>query len=177
MKLVRSQLIPVAEIFREDQNPDGPPMDFYAGWAKRMAEFQIQAYKIQYGLDHYSVVRPCNVYGPGDNFDPRSSHVIPALIKKCVDAIDRGDDKIVAWGTGSASREFLYVADAAQAIVFATERYNKPEPVNIGSAMEISIRELLELIAELTDFRGEIVWDNSKPDGQPRRMLDISRAE
>jgi GDP-L-fucose synthase len=119
---------------------------------------------------------PVNLYGPGDNFDPHSSHVIPALIKKCVDALERDEERIVAWGTGKASREFLYVEDAARAIVLATEKYDRPEPVNLGSAMEITIRDLLELIAELTGFQGEIIWDSSKPDGQPRRSLDTGRA-
>ena len=136
---------------------------------------QAQAYRQQYGFNAIFLL-PVNLYGPGDNFDPRSSHVIPALIKKCVDAVDRGDPEIVVWGTGGATREFFYVGDAAKAICLATEHYDKPEPVNIGAGFEISIRELVGLIVELTGFKGRIVWDASKPDGQPRRMLDTSRA-
>jgi GDP-L-fucose synthase len=117
------------------------------------------------------------LYGPGDNFDPKSSHVIPALIKKCLEARARGDKQMVAWGTGSPTREFLYVDDAAEGIVLATERYSKSDPVNLGSGMEISIKALTELIAEMTGFEGEIVWDTTQPDGQPRRALDTSRAE
>ena len=120
---------------------------------------------------------PVNLYGPGDDFNPRGSHVIPALIKKCVDAIDNGDDHIVVWGTGQASREFLYVEDAVDAILLATERYNKPDPVNIGTGFEITIKHLVELITKLTGFKGKVVWDTSKPDGQPRRCLDTSKAE
>ena len=119
---------------------------------------------------------PVNLYGPGDNFDPSSSHVIPALIKKCVDAIVNKKDKIVVWGTGRASREFMYVEDCARGIIMAAERYNKPDPVNIGSGMEIKIKELVKLIARYTGFKGKITWDTSKPDGQPRRSLDTSKA-
>jgi GDP-L-fucose synthase len=163
--------------FKEDDLWNGYPEETNApyGLAKKMLLVQAQAYRQQYGFNAVHLL-PVNLYGPGDNFDPRSSHVIPALIKKCVDAIDRGDPQIVAWGTGRASREFLYVEDAARAILLATERYDQSEPVNIGSGMEITIRALLELIVELTGFRGEIVWDTSKPDGQPRRSLDTSRA-
>ena len=118
-----------------------------------------------------------NLYGPGDNFDPESSHVIPALIKKVKEAMDSGQDHIDVWGTGSASREFLYVDDAAEGVVLATEKYDKPDPVNLGAGMEIKIKDLVETIAELMDFKGEIRWDSSKPDGQPRRCLDVSRAE
>jgi GDP-L-fucose synthase len=117
-----------------------------------------------------------NLYGPGDNFNPRSSHVIPALIKKCIDAIDNHTDKIDVWGTGSATREFFYVEDAAEAISLASEFYNKSEPVNIGAGFEISIRDLTELVVRITGFQGRIVWDVTKPDGQPRRMLDTSKA-
>jgi GDP-L-fucose synthase len=117
-----------------------------------------------------------NLYGPGDNFDPRSSHVIPALIKKCVDAVERGDEEITVWGTGAATREFFYVEDAAEAIVLATEKYDKSDPINIGAGFEISIRDLVTLIVELTGFGGRIVWDTTKPDGQPRRMLDTTHA-
>jgi len=117
-----------------------------------------------------------NLYGPGDNFDPKSSHVIPAIIKKCVDAITNNNSRITVWGTGRPTREFLYVEDAAEAIILATERYNKSYPVNIGAGFEISIKELVELIVELTGFKGQIIWDKSKPDGQPRRMLDTAKA-
>jgi GDP-L-fucose synthase len=120
---------------------------------------------------------PVNLYGPGDNFDPESSHVIPALIKKCIDAIKNGNDLIGVWGTGRASREFLYVEDAAEAISLAVEKYNKPDPVNIGAGFEIKIKGLVELISKLTGFKGKILWDTSKPDGQPRRCLDTSKAE
>jgi GDP-L-fucose synthase len=120
---------------------------------------------------------PVNLYGPGDNFNPESSHVIPALIKKCVDAIETGADHIDCWGTGKVSREFIYAADAAEGILLATERYNGVEPVNIGAGFEITIKELVEKIAKITGFNGEIRWDSSKPDGQPRRRLDVTRAK
>lgn len=164
--------------FREEHLWDGYPEETNApyGLAKKMLLVQGQAYRQQYGFNAIYLL-PVNLYGPGDNFDPRSSHVIPALIKKCGDAVERGDQEIVAWGTGKASREFLYVEDAARAIVLATEKYDKPDPINIGTHMEITIRDLLELIAELTGFRGDIVWDTSKPDGQPRRSVDASRAK
>ncbi len=164
--------------FKEDDLWNGYPEETNApyGLAKKMLLVQGQAYRQQYDFNAIYLL-PVNLYGPGDNFDPHSSHVIPALIKKCVDAIDHGDRQIVAWGTGSASREFLYVEDAARAIVLATEQYDQPEPVNLGSGMEITIKDLLELIAELTGFQGEIIWDSSKPDGQPRRSLDTSRAK
>jgi GDP-L-fucose synthase len=164
--------------FKEDDLWNGYPEETNApyGLAKKMLLVQGQAYRQQYGFNAIYLL-PVNLYGPGDNFDPHSSHVIPALIKKCLDAINRGDKQIVAWGTGHASREFLYVEDAARAIVLAAEKYNQPEPVNIGSGMEITIKNLLELIVELTGFQGEIVWDSSKPDGQPRRSLDTSRAK
>ena len=136
---------------------------------------QSQAYRQQYGFNSIFLL-PVNLYGPGDNFDPRSSHVIPALIKKCFDAIDNNSDNIEVWGTGSATREFFYVEDAAQAIYLAADSYNKSDPVNIGAGFEISIKELTELIAKLTGFQGEITWDKSKPDGQPRRMLDTTKA-
>jgi len=119
---------------------------------------------------------PVNLYGPGDNFNPDSSHVIPALIKKCTDAIRNNEKEIVVWGTGKATREFLYVEDCAEAIVLATEKYNKPDPINLGAGFEISIKDLAGLIVELTGFNGNIIWDSTKPDGQPRRMLDISKA-
>jgi GDP-L-fucose synthase len=136
---------------------------------------QAQAYRDQYGFNAIYLL-PVNLYGPGDNFDPANSHVIPALIKKCVDARELGEAFIEAWGTGSASREFLYVDDAARGIVLAAERYDGRDPVNLGVGSEITIRDLLEFIARLTGFRGEIRWDHSKPDGQPRRSLDTSRA-
>ncbi len=136
---------------------------------------QGQAYRQQYGFQSIYLL-PVNLYGPGDNFDPRSSHVIPALIKKCVEATQAGAPTIEVWGDGSPTREFLYVEDAAEGIVQAAERYDGDEPVNLGSGMEISIRDLVETIARLTGFNGDIVWDSSKPNGQPRRQLDVSRA-
>jgi GDP-L-fucose synthase len=145
------------------------------GLAKKMLLVQGQAYRQQYGFNAIYLI-PVNLYGPGDNVDPRSSHVIPALIKKCVDAREAGDDHIEVWGSGSPSREFLFVDDAADGIVLAAERYDGPEPVNLGVGHEIIIRELVELIARLTGFSREIRWDPSKPDGQPRRALDTSRA-
>lgn len=145
------------------------------GLAKKMLLAQIQAYRRQHGFNGVYLI-PVNLYGPGDNFDPESSHVIPALIRKFAEARRRGDSQVVAWGTGSASREFLHVDDAAAAITAAAERYDSPEPINIGASREITIRELAELIRELTGFKGEIVWDATKPDGQPRRKLDISAA-
>ena len=163
--------------FREEDLWNGYPEETNApyGLAKKMLLVQSQAYRQQYGFNSIFLL-PVNLYGPGDNFDPKTSHVIPALIKKCVDASEAGLDEIVVWGTGSATREFLYVEDAAEAIVRAAERYNGAEPVNLGAGLEISIRDLVELIAKLTRFEGRIVWDTSKPDGQPRRMLDTSRA-
>lgn len=163
--------------FHEDDLWNGYPEETNApyGLAKKMLLVQSQSYRKQYGFNSIFLL-PVNLYGPGDNFDPRSSHVIPALIKKCIDAKRRGDKEIVAWGTGSATREFFYVEDAAEAIVLAMENYNGSAPVNIGAGFEISIKELTELTVELTDFEGRIVWDTSKPDGQPRRMLDITRA-
>lgn len=163
--------------FKEENLWDGYPEETNApyGLAKKMLLVQSQAYRQQYGFNSIFLL-PVNLYGPGDNFDPSSSHVIPALIKKCMDAIRNHDDEIVVWGTGKATREFLYVEDAAEAILLATERYNKADPVNIGAGFEISIKELVELIKELTGFWGRLVWDITKPDGQPRRMLDTSRA-
>jgi GDP-L-fucose synthase len=163
--------------FREDSLWDGYPEETNApyGLAKKMLLVQGQAYRQQYGFNAIYLI-PVNLYGPGDNFDPASSHVIPALIKKCVDARDSGADHIEVWGTGAASREFIYVDDAAEGIVAAAETYDEAEPVNIGAGFEITIRELVELIVELTAFRGEVRWDPSHPDGQPRRMLDTSRA-
>jgi len=163
--------------FREDDLWNGYPEETNApyGLAKKMLLVQSQAYRQQYGFNSIFLL-PVNLYGPGDNFDPRTSHVIPALVKKCLDAADTGAPEIAVWGTGSATREFLYVEDAAEAIVLAAERYDGAEPVNVGAGHEISIRDLVALIARLTGFTGRIVWDTSKPDGQPRRMLDTSRA-
>lgn len=164
--------------FQETELWNGYPEETNApyGLAKKMMLVQAQAYRQQYGFNAIYLL-PVNLYGPGDNFNPDSSHVIPALIKKFIDAKGGGLDKVDVWGTGAASREFLYVDDAARAIVLATQRYNKPDPVNIGSCMEITIKELVDLIAKLTGFDGEIIWDTSKPDGQPRRMLDVTVAE
>jgi GDP-L-fucose synthase len=163
--------------FREEDLWGGYPEETNApyGLAKKMLLVQGQAYRQQYGFNAIYLV-PVNLYGPGDNFDPASSHVIPALITKCVNALEHGDSFIEVWGTGSASREFLYVDDAAQGIVLAAERYDRAEPVNLGVGQEITIRDLVTLIARLTKFGGEIRWDASKPDGQPRRTLDTSRA-
>jgi len=163
--------------FREDDIWNGYPEETNApyGLAKKMLLVQSQAYRDQYGFNAIYLI-PVNLYGPGDNFNPESSHVIPALIKKCIDARERGDAFIEAWGTGSASREFLYVDDAARGIVLAAERYDDRDPVNLGVGSEITIRDLTELIARLTGFQGEVRWDLTKPDGQPRRALDTSRA-
>jgi GDP-L-fucose synthase len=163
--------------FREDDLWNGYPEETNApyGLAKKMLLVQGQAYRAQYGFDVIHLI-PVNLYGPGDNFDPASSHVIPALIKKCIEARDGGADHIDVWGTGSASREFLYVEDAAEGIVLAAERYDGAEPVNLGVGHEVTIRELVGTIARLTGFGGEVRWDTTKPDGQPRRMLDTSRA-
>ena len=164
--------------FQEKDLWSGYPEETNApyGLAKKMMLVQAQAYRQQYGYNAIYLL-PVNLYGPGDNFNPDSSHVIPALIKKFVDAIESGSNTVEVWGTGAASREFLYVEDAAWAIVLAAERYESGEPVNIGSCMEISIKDLVELISELTGFEGEIIWDTEKPDGQPRRCLDVSAAE
>lgn len=164
--------------FKEEELWNGYPEETNApyGLAKKMLLVQAQAYRQQYRFNAIYLL-PVNLYGPRDNFNPESSHVIPAVIKKCFDAIEEGKDEIIAWGTGEASREFLYVEDAAEGILLATEKYNKPQPVNIGSGMEIKIKELIKLIAGLTGFRGKIIWDKTKPDGQPRRSLDTSKAE
>ena len=164
--------------FREEDLWNGYPEETNApyGLAKKMMLVQSQAYRQQYGF-HAIYLLPVNLYGPADNFDPAFSHVIPALIKKCVDAVDADDDSIVVWGTGQASREFLYVEDAAEGIVLATEKYDHPEPMNIGVGSEIKIKDLVKLITELIGFQGEVIWDETKPDGQPRRCLDISRAK
>jgi len=164
--------------FKEDDLWNGYPEETNApyGLAKKMLLVQSQAYRTEYGFNGIFLV-PVNLYGPRDNFDPGSSHVIPALIKKCFDAIDAGEDHIVCWGTGKVSREFIYAADAAEGILLATEHYNGPEPVNIGAGFEITIKDLVEKIVILTGFKGKICWDPSKPDGQPRRRLDVSRAK
>ena len=146
------------------------------GIAKKMLLVQGQAYRQQYGFNAIHLL-PVNLYGPHDNFDPRSSHVIPAQIRKCVEAAERGAPEVVIWGSGTATREFLFVEDCAEGIVLATERYDGDDPVNIGAGFEIGIRDLAELIAELTGFQGRLTFDRTKPDGQPRRMLDVSRAE
>ena len=164
--------------FKEEDLWNGYPEETNApyGLAKKMMLVQSQAYREQYGFNSIFLL-PVNLYGPHDNFDPNSSHVIPALIKKCVDSIEQGDNEIVVWGTGNASREFIYAEDAAEGIILATEKYNKNNPVNIGAGFEITIKDLVNLIVKLTKFKGEIVWDTSKPDGQPRRMLDTTKAE
>ena len=171
--------------FREESLWDGYPEETNApyGLAKKMLLVQSQTYREQYGYNSIFLL-PVNLYGPGDNFDPETSHVIPALIRKCVEAqasggpsTGSGQAEIIAWGDGSPTREFLYVDDAAEGILLAAERYNRSEPVNLGSSFEISIKELTETIAQVTGFSGRIVWDASKPNGQPRRKLDVSRAQ
>lgn len=164
--------------FREEELWNGYPEETNApyGLAKKMLLVQAQAYREQYGYNAIYLL-PVNLYGPRDNFNLETSHVIPALIRKCVEAKTRGDHQVVLWGDGSPTREFLYVEDAAEGIMRAAERYNGSEPVNLGSGMEISIKDLAELIARLTGFEGSFVWDTSKPNGQPRRALDVSRAE
>lgn len=163
--------------FSEDELWNGYPEETNApyGLAKKMLLVQSQAYRTQYDFNSIFLM-PVNLYGPGDNFDPESSHVIPALMKKCQDALDRGEPSITLWGDGTPTREFLYVRDAAEGIVAALERYDGADPVNLGSGMEISIADLATLIAKLTGFSGKIVWDTEQPNGQPRRMLDVSRA-
>ena len=163
--------------FRERNLWSGYPEETNApyGLAKKMLLVQAQAYRQEYGFPAVYLL-PVNLYGPGDNFDPASSHVIPALIRKFVSAVEEGRDTVQVWGTGGATREFLYVDDCAEAVLLAAERYDEPEPVNLGAGREISIRALAEMLAELTGFRGELRWDRSKPDGQPRRCLDTSRA-
>lgn len=164
--------------FKEDDLWNGYPEETNApyGLAKKMLLVQAQAYRQQYGFNAIFVL-PVNLYGPRDNFRPESSHVIPALIRKCVEAKEKGRDEIVVWGDGSPTREFLYVEDAAEGILLAAERYNRSEPVNLGSGFEISIKDLAGLIARLTGFEGKLTFDATKPNGQPRRALDVSRAE
>lgn len=164
--------------FHEDDIWNGYPEETNApyGLAKKMLLAQSQAYRQQYGYNSIFLI-PVNLYGPRDNFRPESSHVIPALIKKCVEAVESGAGEVVIWGDGSPTREFIYVEDAAEGILLATEKYNGSDPVNIGSGYEISIKALAEMIAGLTGFKGRLVWDTSKPNGQPRRGLDVSRAE
>ena len=164
--------------FKEEDLWNGYPEETNApyGLAKKMLLVQSQAYRQQYGFNSIFLL-PVNLYGPGDNFDPKSSHVIPALIRKFMEAIQQRSTTIKAWGSGNASREFLYVEDAARAVIQATELYDRPDPVNIGSGKEIKIKDLAELIAKLCGFNGQIEWDCSQPDGQPRRCLDISAAE
>ena len=164
--------------FCEDDIWNGYPEETNApyGVAKKALFVMLDAYQREYGL-RSAVVVPVNLYGPGDNFDPQSSHVIPALIRKCVEATASSQQMVTCWGTGSASREFLYVDDAAEGVLRAAEEIVEPIPINLGTGMEITIRDLIELIAELTEFRGRIQWDSSQPDGQPRRCLDTQRAK
>lgn len=163
--------------FKEETLWDGYPEETNApyGLAKKMLLVQAQAYRQQFGYNAVFLL-PVNLYGPGDNFNPASSHVIPALIRKCVEAKDAGAEEVVVWGDGSPTREFLFVDDAAEGILLASEKYNESEPVNLGAGYEISIKDLVELIAKKVGFKGKLVWDTSKPNGQPRRQLDTSRA-
>jgi len=164
--------------FKEEDLWNGYPEETNApyGLAKKMMLVQSQSYRAQYGFNSIFLL-PLNLYGPRDNFDPKSSHVIPALIRKFMEAKDSGEEEVVCWGTGKPTRGFLYVEDAAEGILLATEKYNKSDPVNLGTDLEISIKNLAELISKLTGFKGKIRWDTNKPDGQPRRKLDTSRAE
>jgi GDP-L-fucose synthase len=164
--------------FKEEDLWNGYPEETNApyGLAKKMLLVQADAYRRQYGFNAIYLL-PVNLYGPGDNFDLNTSHVIPAMIRKCVTAVRNNDREIVLWGSGKPTREFLYVEDASEAIMLATERYDSSDPVNIGSGIEISIRDLATLIARMCGFKGEIVWDSTKPDGQPRRALDVTKAE
>lgn len=164
--------------FKEENLWNGYPEETNApyGLAKKMLLVQSQAYRTQYNFNSIFLL-PVNLYGPGDNFDLETSHVIPALVRKCVEALTKKEDRVTLWGTGEPSREFLYVDDAAEGIALATERYNGNEPINLGSGREIKIKELASLIARLTGFKGTIEWDTSKPDGQPRRSLDTTRAK
>ena len=163
---------------KEDDLWNGYPEETNApyGLAKKMLLVQSQAYRQQYGLNSIFLM-PVNLYGPGDNFDPKSSHVIPALIRKCLDARMNAEPSIRVWGNGKATREFLYVKDAAEGIILAAEKYDKAGPINLGTGLEITVHELVSLIARITGFKGEIIWETNKPDGQPRRRLDTSRAK
>ena len=163
--------------FKEENLWDGYPEETNApyGLAKKMLLVQAQSYRQQYGYNALFLL-PVNLYGPGDNFNPKSSHVIPALIRKCIEAQEAGEEEIVVWGDGSPTREFLHVEDAAEGILLASEKYNDSDPVNLGAGSEISIKDLVELIAKKTGFTGELVWDTTKPNGQPRRKLDTTRA-
>lgn len=163
--------------FKEEDLWNGYPEETNApyGLAKKMLLVQSQAYRQQYGFNSVFLLL-VNLYGPGDNFDPEASHVIPALIKKCVDAVKEGRDSIVVWGSGKATREFLYVEDAAEGIILAAEKYEKSDSINLGTGFEISIKELVKVIVRLTGFKGKVIWDKSKPEGQPRRCLDIKKA-
>ncbi len=163
--------------FKEDNLWDGFPEETNApyGLAKKMLLVQAQSYRQQYGFNALFLL-PVNLYGPGDNFNPKSSHVIPAIIRKCVEAQEAGDEEIIVWGDGSPTREFLYVEDAAEGILLAAEKYNESKPVNLGAGEEISIKALVKMIARKTDFKGKLIWDTSKPNGQPRRKLDTTRA-
>ncbi len=164
--------------FREEALWDGYPEETNApyGLAKKLLLVQLQSYRQQYGFNGIYLL-PVNMYGPGDNFDLQSSHVIPALIRKCIEARDAGARSVSCWGTGGATREFLFVDDCVEGILLGTERYDAPDPINLGSGHEVTIKELAERIRTLTGFEGELVWDTSKPDGQPRRCLDVSRAK
>jgi len=164
--------------FREEELWSGYPEETNAayGLAKKMLIVQSQAYRQQYGFNSINLLQ-VNLYGPRDNFNPESSHVIPALIKKSFDAIDNKEDSIIFWGSGNPTREFLYAEDAAHGILLAAEKYNKSEPINLGSGFEISIKDLASLIIKFTGFKGKVVWDTTKPDGQPKRCLDVSKAE
>lgn len=164
--------------FKEEALWDGYPEETNApyGLAKKMMLVQSQAYRQQYDFNSIFLL-PVNLYGPRDNFDPQSSHVIPALIRKCIDAIESGEDHITCWGTGKVTREFLHAKDCAEGIMLAAEKYDKSDPINLGAGFEISIKDLTEKIADLTGFKGGIEWDSSQPDGQPRRCLDTTRAE
>ena len=164
--------------FKEEHLWNGYPEETNApyGLAKKMLLVQSQAYRKQYGFNSVFLL-PVNLYGPGDNFDLETSHVIPAIIRKCIEAKERGENEIIVWGDGSPTREFLYVEDGARAILLATEKYDESEPVNIGAGFEVSIKDLVNLIAQLTGFEGEIVWDTTKPNGQPRRRLNTSKAK
>ena len=160
-----------AEIFVEGENSDGPPMDMFPGWAKRMAELQVKAYKIQYGLDNFAIVRPCNVYGPGDNFDPKNAMVIPTLMHR----IHQKEDPVVVWGDGSAIRDFAYSRDVAEGVILALYHGTGGEFVNLGSGKGYSIKELVETLSEFLDFNYQ--FDTSKPSGFPRRIMDVSKAK